>query len=385
MADDPRPLSERRSSGPVSRVNTERSKNRRAQGQNSSSGQLSGQDMLALFQAMPVPNRGYKNPYASKPHVMGQGMKWLDENNSPEQVAARQARANDEAYARRVAADAAGKAAVDYTKQTKGYSDENGNFVPPTNPIPPSSKYGTGSVKFYKPGEARPVGTTTDPLTGKTVTMRSFLDDLKSVQDTKYGPGRDENGNLIAGPSAQQAGANYFNPSSVKSAPPKQQPTSQMAQSQPTTPASTAAPKQPSAPVDFASLFPGTKQSVPTTSASALKNNDFWALDQAAQSNPSSPAETAFASLMPRLDAGNAAPAQQPAATPGMMDFLFGAGSPKGRAVNMALPVQQGQTNVIDPLTRMFTSLREGWADMPSGLDQLKEQLGLANKYTRVY
>jgi hypothetical protein len=46
------------------------------------------------------------------------------------------------------------------------------------------SKYGTGSVKFRKPGEARPAAMTTDEF-GKPETMKSFLERRKFIQQSK--------------------------------------------------------------------------------------------------------------------------------------------------------------------------------------------------------
>lgn len=46
------------------------------------------------------------------------------------------------------------------------------------------SGYGTGSVKFFKPGEARPVSMTTDEF-GKPETMKSFLARRKAIQASK--------------------------------------------------------------------------------------------------------------------------------------------------------------------------------------------------------
>ncbi len=46
------------------------------------------------------------------------------------------------------------------------------------------SKYGTGSVKMLKPGEARPVSMTTDEF-GKPETMKSFLERRKAIQKSK--------------------------------------------------------------------------------------------------------------------------------------------------------------------------------------------------------
>jgi len=160
----------------VARVNTKRSKERR-QGQQerqAPAGILSAKDMIQLFQSMPVPNRGYRNP----PPKMGGGLDWLDSKNSQEQVAARQNRVNTEQAQIRNNAQEAARSAVAEAKVRQGM------------PVAaPSSKYGTGSVSFFQPGEARPTATTTDPLTGKKVPLRSFLDDTMDRQELKYGPG----------------------------------------------------------------------------------------------------------------------------------------------------------------------------------------------------
>jgi len=147
-------------------------------------GQLTAQDLISLFQSMPVPNRGYRNPNADQHEKMGQGMKWFDQNNSPDQVATRLDRQNQEDWKRINRGYNAGTAAVDFVKQTKGYTDDKGNFVPPTMPATPSSKYGTGSVTFTdKPTR----GTMTDPVTGKKVFMDEYLPEQSKVQDSKYG------------------------------------------------------------------------------------------------------------------------------------------------------------------------------------------------------
>lgn len=166
-------------------------------------GQLTAQDLISLFQSMPVPNRGFKNPNADKPHKMGQGMAWFDANNSPDQVAERQNRVdqNRQSFLNKSANQ--GAAAVDFMKQTKGYTDAQGNFVPPTLPREISSPYGTGSVTFTdKPTR----GTMTDPLTGKTVFMDEYLPQQSLVQDSKYGamPGQ-ENGGALTQPRKQQS------------------------------------------------------------------------------------------------------------------------------------------------------------------------------------
>lgn len=165
-------------------------------------GQLTAQDLISLFQSMPVPNRGFKNPNADKPAKMGQGMAWFDANNSPDQVAERQNRVDQNRQSFLDKSANQGAAAVDFMKQTKGYTDAQGNFVSPTLPSEISSPYGTGSVTFTdKPTR----GTMTDPLTGKTVFMSDYLPQQSLVQDSKYGamPGQ-ENGGLLAQQRTQQ-------------------------------------------------------------------------------------------------------------------------------------------------------------------------------------
>lgn len=158
-------------------------------------GQLTAQDLVSLFQSMPVPNRGFKNPNADKPSKMGQGMAWFDANNSPDQVAERQNRVDQNRQSFLDKSANQGAAVVDFMKQTKGYTDAQGNFVSPTIPSEISSPYGTGSVVFTdKPTR----GTTIDPLTGKTVSMSNYLPQQSLVQDSKYGamPGQGGGGAL---------------------------------------------------------------------------------------------------------------------------------------------------------------------------------------------
>lgn len=168
---------------------------------NQSTGQLSAQDLISLFQSMPVPNRGYKNPNASKPSQMGTGMEQFYANNP--QIArgpARQDQVDAELQRIREGGAAKGSAAVDFLKQTKGYTDANGQFVPPSIPIEPSSPYGTGSVVFTdKPTK----GVMTDPLTGKQVGMGDYLGLQERTQMTKMGPG------------AEKAGASFLDAASM--------------------------------------------------------------------------------------------------------------------------------------------------------------------------
>lgn len=80
------------------------------------------------------------------------------------------------------------QSSIDAVKQQKGYTDEQGNFVPPTMPAEPFSPYGTGSVKLL-PAWNKPRGTMPDPVTGKPVYMDEFLPALEKIQESKYGPG----------------------------------------------------------------------------------------------------------------------------------------------------------------------------------------------------
>jgi hypothetical protein len=80
------------------------------------------------------------------------------------------------------------RSSIDAMKQQRGYTDAQGNFVPPTMPVEPTSKYGTGSVRWLQPGETTR-GTMPDPLTGKTVYMDEYLPQLERTQETKYGKG----------------------------------------------------------------------------------------------------------------------------------------------------------------------------------------------------
>ena len=109
---------------------------------------------------------------------------------------------------------AKGEAPVRFTDPNVGPNAEEMNMRPiRAEKINP---YGTATATLTPDGSAaKPGGTMTDPLTGKTVPMRQWAADQSAVQATKYGPGRDASGNLIDGPSAAQAGKNFFNPSKV--------------------------------------------------------------------------------------------------------------------------------------------------------------------------
>lgn len=109
---------------------------------------------------------------------------------------------------------AKGEAPVRFTDPNVGPNADEMNMRPiRAEKINP---YGTATATLTPDGSAaKPGGTMTDPLTGKTVPMRQWAADQSAVQATKYGPGRDASGNLIDGPSAAQAGKNFFNPSKV--------------------------------------------------------------------------------------------------------------------------------------------------------------------------
>ena len=109
---------------------------------------------------------------------------------------------------------AKGEAPVRFTDPNVGPNADEMNMRPiRAEKINP---YGTATATLTPDGSAaKPGGTMTDPLTGKTVPMRQWAADQSAVQATKYGAGRDASGNLIDGPSASQAGKEYFNPSKV--------------------------------------------------------------------------------------------------------------------------------------------------------------------------
>ncbi len=208
-------------------------------------GQLSAEDMLMLFKSMPVPNRGYRNPNASQPAKMGQGMAWFDENNSPEKVAGRQAQADAGRQKLLNQGTANGASAVDFMKQTKGFTDASGAFVPPTMPMTPTSAYGSGSVTMLPPGQ-KARGTMTDPLTGRKTFMDEYLPQQSQVQDTKYGSMMEqEDGGTLANRMPKSTGSNSQ--------------------------------------TDMTTLFPGNSAPLPSTPApnSASAGNDFWAWDKA--------------------------------------------------------------------------------------------------------
>ena len=87
-----------------------------------------------------------------------------------------------------------GPEAVDFAKQTKGYTDAGGRFIPPTMPSEISSPYGSGSVGSP---DMLTRGTMKDHM-GRTVFTDEYLPEQSIVQDTKYGamPGQEDGGAL---------------------------------------------------------------------------------------------------------------------------------------------------------------------------------------------
>lgn len=176
------------------------------------SNQLSAQDLIALFQSMPTPNRGFRRPGGDKPDFLGGGMDEFYAKNP--HIAQGPERAGQIAQERQQQLSRGfedGRAAVDFVKQTKGYTDADGVFVPPTMPKAPSSAYGTGSVSFTdKPTR----GTMTDPLTGKQVFMDEYLPQQAAVSATKFGPMTNSITDPVTGAvkSYNDAGMDYFNP-----------------------------------------------------------------------------------------------------------------------------------------------------------------------------
>lgn len=72
-----------------------------------------------------------------------------------------------------------------------------------------TSKYGSGSNVARAPGQGG--GTMTDPLTGKTVPMKSYLAEQSAVQDTEEGTsGRGENQTF------NEKGNDYFDPKKLR-------------------------------------------------------------------------------------------------------------------------------------------------------------------------
>ena len=308
----------------VSRVNTQRSKQRRQQ-QQTPSGVLSAQDMLRLFQAMPVPNRGYKNPNADQTHKLGTGFdQFLAKNPHIKSGPERQAQVNQEHWQNRQNAEVAARSAVAEAKARQAMPK-----------APPSSAYGTGSITYHSPGEARPMATTTDPLTGQKVPLRSFLDDMAGVQATKYGP------------NAAQAGQDYFNPSAIKAA-------LQSKISAPTAPSGSDQ--------DFGSLFTGNSAAEPGNQVITDKMPEFFSAGMPLPSNPQ--ASVALTDKVPQS----------------MMPF-FETG-PRLPTPNYPAPGPTGSYNLFENL---FQGAQNGIADLPSNVETLKQALGLAPKYQRVY
>lgn len=217
-------------------------------------GQLSAQDMIALFQSMPTPNRGFRRPGGDQPHFLGGGLdQFYAKNPSIAQGPARAEQIAAERQQQTSRGFEAGRAAVDFAKQTKGYTDAQGNFVPPTMPTTPSSNYGTGGVEFLPPGQ-KARGTMTDPLTGKPVFMDEYLRQQAEVQATKFGP------------AADQVGQDYFNPSKITVPPP-------------TTPSTILATRMPqqnrAGQGNPADIFPGPADQIPVTSPDVSKNPQY--------------------------------------------------------------------------------------------------------------
>lgn len=97
---------------------------------------------------------------------------------------------------------ARGEAPVRFTDPNIGPNADEMNMRPiRAEKINP---YGTATATLTPDGSpAKPGGTMTDPLTGKTVPMSQWSADQRAVQATKYGP------------DAAQAGKGFFNPSKV--------------------------------------------------------------------------------------------------------------------------------------------------------------------------
>lgn len=173
-----------------------RARKRRRNRNGGGSNRLSAQDLIALFQSMPTPNRGFRRPGGDQPDFLGGGMdQFYAKNPGIAQGADRAGQIAAERKQQLSRGFEDGRAAVDFVKQTKGYTDADGVFVPPTMPKAPGSNFGTGSVAFTdKPTR----GTMTDPLTGKQVFMDEYLPQQSIVQDTKYGamPGQGGGGPL---------------------------------------------------------------------------------------------------------------------------------------------------------------------------------------------
>ncbi len=191
-----------------------RARKRRRNRNGGGSNQLSAQDLIALWQSMPTPNRGFRRPGGDQPDFLGGGLDQFYANNP--NIARGADRAGQIAAERKQQLSRGfedGRAAVDFVKQTKGYTDADGVFVPPTMPAAPSSNYGSGSVKMLPPGQ-KSRGTMTDPLTGKQVFMDEYLPQQSAVQDTKYGAMTKDIADPVTGKmdSYNDAGMDYFNP-----------------------------------------------------------------------------------------------------------------------------------------------------------------------------
>lgn len=237
---------------PSDNAANQRARKRRGNKRGSNNGQLSAQDLIALFQSMPTPNRGFRRPGGDKPDFLGGGLDQFYANNPS--IARGPDRAGQIAKERQQQLNNgfdAGRAAVDFAKQTRGYTDAQGNFVPPTMPTAPSSNYGTGSVAFTdKPTR----GTMTDPLTDKQVFMDEYLPQQSAVSATKSGPMTNNIADPITGAVEyyNDAGVDFFNPQKVQMPGPVSKP-------QPKTPQN-----------DITALFPGNSAPSPALPASQV-------------------------------------------------------------------------------------------------------------------
>lgn len=189
-----------------------RARKRRRNRNGGGSNQLSAQDLIALWQSMPTPNRGFRRPGGDQPDFLGGGLdQFYAKNPGIAQGADRAGQIAAERKQQLSRGFEDGRAAVDFVKQTKGYTGADGVFVPPTMPAAPSSNYGTGSVAFTdKPTD----GMMTDPLTGQPVRMDQYLPQQAAVSETKSGPMTNDITDPVTGvvKSYNDAGMDYFNP-----------------------------------------------------------------------------------------------------------------------------------------------------------------------------
>jgi len=102
---------------------------------------------------------------------------------------------------------ARGEAPVQFNRAPEGaFAGQESLRSQTVRPIVSATKvnpYGTATATFgpRAPGAG---GTMTDPLTGKTVPMKSYLAEQSAVQDTKFGP------------NAGKAGERYFDPKAIR-------------------------------------------------------------------------------------------------------------------------------------------------------------------------